>query len=152
VQRSLRRFWPTVLFGVSLGVISLGIMAVKEATSQETQTSTEGWRAPARAAKKKNPVPFEANSIDLGKAVYARECLSCHGVTGKGNGPSASGLEKHPGDFTNLQKMNQQSDGELFWKITEGNKPMASFKKTLTEEERWHVVNYLRTLIPKEQK
>ncbi len=150
MPRSLNRFWPAVLFGVGIGV--LGIMVVKEATPQEAQNATEGWRAPTRATKKKNPIAFEGNSIAQGKIIYVRECLSCHGTTGKGDGPSASGLEKHPGDLTNPQKMNQQSDGELFWKITEGNKPMPSSKATLTEEERWHAVNYLRTLIPKEQK
>jgi mono/diheme cytochrome c family protein len=105
--------------------------------------AAEEWTAPARAAAKKNPVAADAASIGRGKTVYTAECASCHGNSGKGDGPSAKDLEKSPGDMT---KLGSQSDGALFWKITEGKKPMASFATKLTEQQRWDVVNYLRTL------
>jgi len=41
------------------------------------------------------------------------------------------------------------TDGELFWKISEGRRPMPEFKKRLTEEQRWQLVNYVRTFAPK---
>ena len=105
--------------------------------------AAEEWVAPARAAAKKNPVKADAASIGRGKTVYMAECASCHGNSGRGDGPSAKDLEKSPGDMT---KLGSQSDGALFWKITEGKKPMASFATKLTEQQRWDVVNYLRTL------
>ena len=103
------------------------------------------WKAPARAAKKKNPVASDDKSIAAGKTVYVGNCLACHGKTGKGDGPSAAGLEPHPGDLSS-SKVQDQTDGELFWKVTVGRKPMPTYEKTLSEEQRWQVVNYLRTL------
>ena len=84
----------------------------------------------------------------MGKGVYGRECLSCHGKTGKGDGPEAKDLEK---ELPNLRvpEMWNQTDGALFWKTTIGRRPMPGYRKLLTDEERWHVVNYMRTLAPR---
>ena len=106
------------------------------------------WIAPARAAKKKNPIEANEPSLAKGKAVYLKECLSCHGPSGKGDGPAVKDLEKRPEDLT-LPKTLNQTDGALFWKITEGRKPMASYEKTLSEEDRWNVINHMRNLAPK---
>jgi len=76
--------------------------------------------------------------------------LPCHGETGKGDGPKGADLKRKPGDLSH-SKMGQQMDGELFWKITEGKTPMPSFETKLSEEERWEVVNYIRTLGPKSE-
>jgi mono/diheme cytochrome c family protein len=103
------------------------------------------WVAPARAARKKNPVALDASSVATGKKLYLRECFSCHGATGKGDGTAAKDLQKSPGDLSS-PKTQSQSDGALFWKITEGRNPMPACEKLLSEEERWHVVNYVRTL------
>lgn len=121
------------------------------AVAQDAKPGAEEWVAPARAAKKKNPVEANEASLTKGKAVWAKECASCHGDKGKGDGSAVKDLEKKPGDMTSA-KTQEQSDGALFWKITEGNKPMASYEKTLSEEDRWHVINYLRTLAPKPAK
>lgn len=108
-------------------------------------TLSEEWKAPARAAKKKNPFPADEKSLTAGKKVYVEECLSCHGEKGKGDGPGAKDLKKHPLNFT-TEAFHAQTDGALFWKITEGRKPMPAYAKAVTEEDRWHVINYLRTL------
>lgn len=127
-----------------------GGLAFTSALAQDSTGGTE-WTAPARAAKKKNPVEVNEASLTKGKAIWAKECASCHGDKGKGDGPAVKDLERKPGDMTST-KTQEQSDGALFWKITEGNKPMASYEKTLSEEDRWHVINYLRTLAPKKEK
>jgi len=54
-----------------------------------------------------------------------------------------------PADFTDAHMMGEMTDGEIFYKITEGRKPMPSFKKRMTEEQRWQLVNYVRTFVPK---
>ncbi len=54
-----------------------------------------------------------------------------------------------PADFTDPHMIGEMPEGEIFWKISEGRRPMPSFKKQLTEEQRWQLVNYLRTLAPK---
>jgi mono/diheme cytochrome c family protein len=107
------------------------------------QGSSEKWTAPARAAAKKNPVAADGASLARGKPLYATECLSCHGTSGKGDGPAAFGLEKNPGNLTKLQG---QSAGALFWKVTQGKAPMPTFAQKLSEQQRWDVVNYIQTL------
>lgn len=103
------------------------------------------WKAPASADAVKNPLTSDAATITAGKAVYAKQCQSCHGKKGKGDGPSAKDLDKAAGDFTKA-KTQTQTDGALFWKITEGRKPMPSFKKKLDETQRWQSIIYMRTL------
>ncbi len=108
----------------------------------------EPWVAPVRAAKKKNPVTLDDGSVAKGKALYLKECLSCHGPAGKGDGPGAKDLEKKPGDLAS-PKLWEQSDGALFWKLAEGRKPMPTYVPTFSEEDRWNVINYVRTFAPK---
>ena len=108
----------------------------------------EEWKVPARAAKKKNPSPADESSLAQGKALYKKECLSCHGELGKGDGPGAKDLEKPAGNLAD-PKMWSQTDGALYFKITEGRKPMPTFEKMFTDEQRWQIVNYIRTLAPK---
>ncbi|RTL60060.1 MAG: c-type cytochrome [Sphingobacteriales bacterium] len=103
------------------------------------------WKAPASADAKKNPLTADATTIAAGKTVYVKECQSCHGKKGKGDGPSAKDLDIPAGDFTKAVTQSQ-SDGALFWKISEGRKPMPSFKKKLNETQIWQSVVYMRTL------
>jgi len=137
----------SLLIAIALG----GALVIAGALAQDNKGGAEEWIVPARAAKKKNPVTMDDASFAKGKALYVKECLSCHGQTGKGDGPAAKQLEKSPGDLSNA-KLWEQTDGALFWKITEGRKPMPSMEKAFTEEERWQVINYTRTLAPKPSK
>ena len=123
-------------------------MAAALAVAQDKAPAGETWKAPSRAARKKNPGPADSKPVVGGRKLYARECRSCHGEKGAGDGSAAKDLERHPGDLTRPE-MWEQSDGALYWKLTEGNKPMPTFEKLLTDEERWHVVNYVRTLAPR---
>lgn len=126
-----------------VGVLLSG--AILSAHLLADDAKPDEWKAPSRAARKKNPVASDDKSIADGKAVYAANCLACHGKTGKGDGPQATGLERKPGDLSS-DKVKNESDGELFWKVTEGRKPMPSYEKTLSETQRWDVINYVRTL------
>lgn len=103
------------------------------------------WKAPAPADAKKNPLTADAATIAAGKTVYVKECQSCHGKKGKGDGPSAKDLDIPAGDFSKAT-MQSQSDGALFWKTSEGRKPMPSFKKKLNETQIWQTIVYMRTL------
>ncbi len=104
------------------------------------------WNAPGGDASKANPVKSSAESINEGKALYAKHCQSCHGKTGLGDGTKASQLKTEPGDFSKAA-FHSQSDGSLYYKIAEGRDDMPSFKKKMTEaNDIWNVVNYVRTL------
>jgi len=104
------------------------------------------WPVPDKDAKMKNPVAADAASLAEGKGLYNQHCKSCHGTKGKGDGSKAAQLETDPGDFTTAA-FQAQSDGVLFYKTTEGRDDMPSFKKKLPDaDERWSIVNYMRTL------
>ncbi|HKR07113.1 MAG TPA: cytochrome c [Bacteroidia bacterium] len=115
------------------------LLAVLIAAAQTTS-----WKAPATAAKVKNPVASDATSIEAGKKIYIKECNKCHGKKGMGDGPNSADLDKKLEPLNNAE-VKGQTDGELFWKISEGKKPMPSTKKTLTDDQRWQLINYIRT-------
>lgn len=110
------------------------------------QAQDDGWRAPPRSARTVNPIKVSADSLSAGQKVWKQECSACHGDLGKGDGPQAKKLDtKIPA----LSAISQQSDGELFWKVTTGRRPMPGYRKTLTDEQRWQVVNHMRSLLGK---
>ena len=80
-----------------------------------------------------------------GKELYAKSCASCHGPSGKGDGPKGQDLRPKPSDLS-ASTVVGQSEGELYWKVTTGRRPMPAFRKDLTDEDRWHVVHYVRSL------
>ena len=113
--------------------------------------SKNTWELPADADKTKNAVPTSEESIAKGKELYLERtkgnCIFCHGETGSGNEANFPRLRRKPADLTNKERMSAMTDGEVFWKITKGiTGIMPAMEKRLTEEERWHVVNYIRTL------
>ncbi len=142
-MRKTRLWFFTALIGSALAVpLSFYLQAADQSADSDQ------WQAPARAARKKNPVEADAKSVNDGRILYQQECLACHGDTGKGDGPTAKDLEKKPGDLSS-PKVWDQTDGALFWKVTTGRKPMPSYEQKFTDEQRWSVVNYVRTLAPK---
>ena len=103
------------------------------------------WPVPEKNAKMANPMKGDAASLATGKSLWAKHCQSCHGKTGKGDGSKSASLKTQPGDFStaNFQK---QTDGEIFYKTSEGRKDMPSFKKKVPDaDELWSIVNHIRT-------
>lgn len=113
--------------------------------SFSAQSQAKKFPSPASADEIKNPLKGNAIATDEGKKIYVQFCVTCHGTKGKGDGIAAPGLPKRPADHTS-DFVQKQTDGAIFWIITEGNTPMPTYKKVLTESQRWQVVNYIRTL------
>jgi mono/diheme cytochrome c family protein len=103
------------------------------------------WSVPPSALAQKNPLSGNSPSIVQGKRIFENRCTFCHGSKGKGDGPAATDLDPRPSDLSKPGIL-AQSDGVLFWKISEGKKPMPAYKTKLSEEERWHIINYVRSL------
>ncbi|MEI8280416.1 MAG: c-type cytochrome [Bacteroidota bacterium] len=106
------------------------------------------WQAPATANSSKNPLAGNAASLAEGERIYTRYCSPCHGTTGKGDGIAAVSLNPKPADHTSALIQNE-TDGSLFWKLSEGRAPMPSYKAILSDEKRWALINYIRTLAKK---
>ena len=128
--------------------------AEKAAPQQDFSKNT--WELPEDADKTKNPVATSPESIAKGKELYlTREkgnCIFCHGEAGSGNEANLPRLRRKPADLTNKERMTAMSDGELFWKISKGIQGiMPAGERRMSEEERWHVVNYIRTLAKDKQ-
>jgi mono/diheme cytochrome c family protein len=96
----------------------------------------------------KNPVPPSSAALAAAKSIYDERCANCHGDTGKGDGSDAVIYTVKPADLTDAHMMSQMTDGEIFYKISEGRKPMPAFKKLLTEEQRWQLVHFVHTFAP----
>jgi len=107
-----------------------------------TSMLAQTWQAPADAAAVKNPFEGDKAKVARGQEVFLANCKSCHGDPGAAN---FLPLNPPPGDFAS-EKFLSQTDGALFWKITEGKLPMPSFKTTLSDDDRWAVVAYTRSL------
>jgi mono/diheme cytochrome c family protein len=103
------------------------------------------WVAPDSANDLKNPFADDESASVEGKQLFDAICFVCHGNQGKGDGINAANLERPPANLTS-DLVQRQSDGVLFWKISEGNPPMLSFKSSLSEEQRWKIVDYIREL------
>jgi mono/diheme cytochrome c family protein len=103
------------------------------------------WVVPEEVKKLKNPVAPSESTLQAARGMYMDECAQCHGEHGKGDGPEAAMHDPPPSDITDARHMNSVTDGEIFYQISEGRKPMPAFKKRLTGDQRWGLVLFVRS-------
>jgi mono/diheme cytochrome c family protein len=104
------------------------------------------WGVPPEAKLLKNPLTLDQSAaVKQILPVYLDKCAECHGQTGKGDGPQAKMYDPRPRMLTDTPHFATATDGELFYTISEGHKPMPSYKKKLTEEQRWQLVMLVRS-------
>lgn len=104
------------------------------------------WVVPEEARRLKNPLTPTEAALASGRAVYLDKCAECHGEQGRGDGPQARMYDPSPGNLTDTKHMSARTDGELFYQVSEGHRPMPAFKKRLSEEQRWQLVLFVRSL------
>ena len=125
----------TILVGIGLFSFQLGLAAPKP----------EPWMAPALADTLENPLQETPKAWKKGAALYNSACVVCHGNQGYGDGIAGAALNPRPANLTS-KKVQEQTDGAIFWKLTNGNPPMASYKTIYSDEQRWQLVEYIRKL------
>jgi mono/diheme cytochrome c family protein len=125
--------------------ISLPFQFTNSVSGINHQDQDAHWIAPESAKSISNPLAGDKESASMGKGLYRQRCSSCHGKTGKGDGPGGAALDPKPADHSSAI-VQDQTDGELFWKISEGRGAMTGYAAVLDEEERWDLVNFIRTL------
>jgi len=127
-----------VLFAILLaGICGL---VVYWATEQ-----SKPWAVPEEFKQLKNPLLPSDSNLSAARQLYREQCEQCHGKTGKGDGPQAWMQKPAPADLTDAAHMAHVTDGEMFFQITEGRRPMPAFKSRITEDQRWQLVLFLRT-------
>ncbi len=97
------------------------------------------------AATRRNPIPASPASVAKGAELFVIYCTPCHGPGGKGDGLVAAKFVP-PADLSNPDLQKGRTDG--YWQsyLTVGGAVMPAYAEALSADERWHVVNFLRTL------
>ncbi len=101
-------------------------------------------RSLQEATRLPNPVPVSPASVARGQALFAIYCAPCHGPGGAGDGPV--GPKFIPAPDLRQPVTQQKSDGYMAHYIGHGGAIMPSYGEATSVEERWDIVNYLRTL------
>jgi mono/diheme cytochrome c family protein len=127
-----------ILFVALLALIALSIVLGVTHRGQ--------WNIPEEAKRRENPIHPSPQALNAARILYDDHCERCHGKSGRGDGADATKFSTSPRDLTDTRRMSEQSDGELFYKISEGRRPMPEFKTKLTEEQRWQLVLLMRAL------
>ena len=115
-------------------------------------------KVPPEEAKRQNPVKATPASIAEGKKTYATQCAMCHGADGDGKGDLATDMQLKLRDYRDADAMKDVTDGELFYVLAKGKGDMPGEEDRMKPEQRWDLVNYIRSLAkkkptePKEEK
>jgi mono/diheme cytochrome c family protein len=127
------------------GKVLIGLAAIFFLSAAFTLQQPKPWPVPDNAAKVKNPVKPGGESNSAGKALWQEHCSPCHGKAGAGDGNKAAQLKTTLTDFSKPDYQSQ-SDGTLFYKISEGRDEMPTYKKKIPDpDDIWNLVNYTRT-------
>ena len=140
----MKRRIVIVTFAILLVLPILFISSAHEKVHSKTSPVHGHWSAPPEAVERANPIPRIQTSIARGKNLFKTYCIACHGPGGRGDGPAAVGLNPKP---PNLVKMaGHHADGDIAWKIANGRGPMPGWEKTISEEDIWHLTNFIQSL------
>lgn len=147
---SLVRTTATAARAALVSCMAVALTVHASAARAQSEHGGTPWNAPERAAHRANPVLATDAAIERGEMIFHQNCELCHGAKGKGNGPMSTSLPTKPADLTS-DHVQVQTDGALFWKIFSGRGMMPTTQATLSDEQRWDVVDFIRTLAAKRQ-
>jgi mono/diheme cytochrome c family protein len=128
---------------VMISIITL-LVCVLDWQTADAQSSP--WPVPSQYVNMKNPITNDSAMHENAKILYTNYCSPCHGAKGNGDGFAGGTLNPKPAVHTSAF-VQSESDGSLYYKMSEGRKVMPAYKVVLTENERWELVNYIRTLV-----
>jgi cytochrome c553 len=141
-----------VVFLVFSGAIYLMLMiGPEESATKAGERDITIARAPTEAKNMANPFPLSDDVLLEGERIYQTKgtCFTCHGTSGRGDGPAGLELNPRPRNFINPQFHELRTDGELFWVIRNGSPGTRMFSyapSIIPEEEAWKVIHFLRTM------
>ncbi len=122
-------------------ILALSLIVVFGFALMSSMAPQKAWEVPAKFKTMKNPSKAD---VAAGKELWNKNCASCHGKTGIGDGPKARTLETFPVDFAKAA-FQGQSDGDIFYKTKTGRGEMPKYEGKIGDDEIWQLVNYTRT-------
>jgi mono/diheme cytochrome c family protein len=126
-------------------ILTFGVITVFTMLLVAFTIDQEKWEVPEKYKTMKNEYAGE-DEDGIGEELYMQHCKSCHGKEGYGDGTKAKELDTEMRDLS-LEDVQGQTDGALFYKSIIGRDEMPNFEKKIRDDEdRWMVVNYLRSL------
>jgi mono/diheme cytochrome c family protein len=137
--------YKMIRIGFISSLLIMFTLSVKAQTPKDLEAHKRKWDTPAWTDGIKNPLAGNPAWTDSGKVLYAKVCAVCHGAGGKGDGVAAAGLTIKPANHTS-PNVQLQTDGSLFYEMSNGHSPMPAYKDVLTENQRWGLVNFIRAL------
>ena len=93
-----------------------------------------------------NPIPRSSESIARGKDIFLRNCVACHGSSGRGDGVAAASLPARPKDLSKLAPPPIFPDGVIAYRIANGVNLMPAWKAVLSDDDLWDLINFIRSL------
>jgi mono/diheme cytochrome c family protein len=151
----MKRIIPFLFF---MSVVSLNLFALQEPKpeekkSQEVMPVPAPYRIPEEDAKKPNPIKPTAGAVAEGRRLYDSQCAMCHGETGDGKGELAVSLVlTTTKDWTQPDTLKEWTDGQLFYVMDKGKRHMPGQEGRMKEDQKWNLVNFIRSLTKKESK
>jgi mono/diheme cytochrome c family protein len=130
---------------ISVIILTVAFALMSVSASGQPQKKGEPWTIPAEYKKMANPVNADEVSVNAGQIAYAKNCASCHGKTGLGDGPKGRMCKTFPGDFSSAE-FQQYTDGEMFYQTKFGRGEMPAYDKKIPDNEIWNMINYIRSL------
>jgi S-disulfanyl-L-cysteine oxidoreductase SoxD len=100
--------------------------------------------------QQKNPLPLTKATLAAGKEAFGHYCVVCHGLDGQATGIPFADRMSPPIPSLASKQVQDYSDGQLKWVIDNGLAPsgMPASKGTLSDEEIWSIVHFIRHLPP----
>ncbi len=127
---------------VFVGTVLLAFSFTQVMNAQ--QKKGEPWTIPAEYKKMANPVAKDDANLKLGASSWAKNCASCHGKTGLGDGPKGRMTKTFPGDFSGAA-FQGFSDGDMFYQTKFGRGEMPAYDKKIPDNEIWAMVHHMRS-------
>jgi mono/diheme cytochrome c family protein len=122
-------------------VLAISVMSLVSAKAPKNKP----WDIPAKYKDMANAVKTSDASVKAGEALYKKNCASCHGKTGLGDGAKAKTLDTFPGDFSSAD-FQGLTDGTMFYQTKFGRGDMPKYDKKIEDTDIWNMINYMRTL------
>ena len=125
----------------ALGAVGGGLLAILAGGYVTAMAFQAEASSPDRI---RNPIPVDDDALARGRIIYQQNCLACHGVAGRGDGPLGRSLNPRPADLR--LHVTQHPEGVLYDYVTNGvpGSAMPSFKDVIPSDDRWRVIAFIK--------